>query len=345
MIRPDLFITGDYKTHEDIIFERLSVSGKLTSSMGKVKVQNGSLNQVKGRDGVSLTACAANRVSSSMGNITWRGWVDHPQSHDMRPSIVARYDVSLMNIHAKDLVSFRGRIGVIGGSADKVKARNGIELNDTAARTVKVPGGMLKIQCTAQEKKIYSYLKARDRAELIGIKAKEIIVSHGDLFLTSSIIERAECRQEVRCKDSSIDSLRINIDKKESGIVVLTESVITGSLTVKIIQNRASTRCDYSFEGVVLNPGEPLPDSVARIMNTFAAPGQQVSINSIEITKDKATGKYFPVAGVANVAKTNEVILELSEGTINGNIEFIGCTGKVVYLANAKLLGKVIGGS
>lgn len=338
-------VQEDYQVREDIDFSGITIRGVLESSVGKVKVSNSLLNAVKGKEGVHLIACAAKSVISLMGSVDWSGWANQEQEAATRPSIMARDGVILTHVHADDVVCSKGEVHMTHASASGIKAQeNGKFLNSTIRDAIEISVGGVEITGGSAARVI-----AKEKGQFINTSVSSINITSGGVYAKGSSLKDVQARDNTEFMDTlaktikvSAGSLKIEnyaMNSNEYAYLNVRHNI---DLTNIKAQEVISSMGILSLKGSIVEKGECKQELIC----------ESSKMHSLKIHLDahksgKLVLKASKIMGNVSVFMTypaggNKLTLEIIEGTIQGNVEFIQCTGKVILVGTAKLLGKVI---
>jgi hypothetical protein len=165
---------------------------------------------------------------------------------------------------------------------------------------------------------------------------------NGSFTAQNCCLEDVKANNNITLTSCMAKTLEVAVKTTTTGTLSLTGSTISGSVIVRKMQAfypnigfEKPGEVNYAMRGCEFKPGVPLIPNLARIVEALSKPGQKFHINGVEITK-ASDGSYYPLI------EMDEIKLEITDGTIKGDIKFINCIGKVKFIGNGVLLGRVI---
>lgn len=310
----DSTFEGNVDAREDITFTNVVALRAINSSMGSIEAENSNLNFVKVRDGAELSNTTASNIRVSMGKLTW---TNDKRSEIPAENIEARDGIKLTNVSCQGTAKCSmGEIKAKNASLAQVLARDGVQLIDSSAQTVKVDMGVLTVE-NENLGSSFQQLLARDGIQLQNIEVSGAVTCKmGKIKAENCHLNTVSSRDGIALFNSSANSCQVEM----GNLLVLAKE--------KLVYQILSAHDDISLENIEVK------NSVKSKFGTFNATNCTLpEIQALEQIKLVGT---FCNSATLMVPKDKKGIIILENSIIEGDlvIEVIENSGSGIVNCN-----------
>lgn len=310
---------GNVDARDGITFTNVVALRAINSPMGSIEAENSKLNSVKARDGAELSDTTASNIQVPMGKLIW---TNDKLSEIPAENIDARDGIKLTNVSCQGTIKCSmGEIKAKNASLNQVLGRDGVQLIDSSAQTVKVDMGVLTVE-NANPGSTFQQLIARD-----GIQLQNIEVC-GSVTCNMGKIKAQNCQLNTV---SSRDGIALFNSTAKSCQVAMGNLFI--SAKERLVYQQLSARDDIFLENIEAK------NSVKSKLGTFNA------INCV-LPEIHAAEQIKLVCTLCNsatlmVPKDKKGVIILEDSIIEGDlvIEVIENSGSGIINCSSRISG------
>lgn len=294
----DSTFEGSVDARDGITFTNVIALRAINSSMGSIEAENSKLNSVKARDGAELSNTTASNIQVPMGKLIW---TNDKLSEIPVENVEARDGIKLTNVSCHGTAKCpKGEIKAKNASLNQVLARDGVQLIDSSAQTVKVDMGVLTVENTNPDS-IFQQLIARDGIQLQNIKVSGgVTCGMGKIKTENCQLNTVSSRDGIALFNSSANSCQV-----EMGNLFI-------SAKERLVYQQLSARDDICFENIeVINP-------VKSKFGTFNA--TNCTLPEIQASEQIKLVNTFCNSATLMVPRDKKGVIILEDSVIEGDL-------------------------